>query len=67
MIKSFNKVLNLNDIISVYKNHAPSEALCLLWDKSQLPNLIISEGRDVIETENEEGVETDGNTELLIH
>lgn len=65
--EQFNHIYNLSDIINVYKGRDKSISLCLLWDKEELPDLIITESRDIVTQENEEGVERDGITELSIH
>ena len=60
MIKDFNTLLSLNDITICYKNNTFPNAHCLLWNKEKSAELLITESEDIIKTQDNKGVRTDG-------
>lgn len=47
----------MNGIINCYKNNDFPNAHCLLWNKETGVNLLNTESKKVVETENKKGVE----------
>lgn len=66
MIKAFNTVLSLNEIVGCYINDEFPNAYCLLWNK-EYNNALATEVPELIMTEMRKVVETDGISELSIH
>ena len=66
MIKYFNVLLSLNEIANCYKNNSFPNAHCLLWDKETSAELLITQSDDVIKTENNKGVSTDGKSDFYL-
>lgn len=60
MTKNFNTLLSMNAIINCYKNNDFPNAHCLLWNKETGVNLLNTESKKVVETENKKGVEING-------
>lgn len=66
MTKNFNILLSLNEIANCYKNNSFPNAHCLLWDKETSAELLITQSDDVIKTENNKGVSTDGKSDFYL-
>ena len=66
MIKDFNVLLSINDITNCYKNNAFPNAYCLLWNKEANADLLITQSDDVIKTEDNKGVSTDGKSAFYL-
>ena len=66
MIKDFNVLLSLNDITNCYKNNAFPNAHCLLWNKETSAELLITQRDDVVKTEDNKGVSTDGKSDFYL-
>jgi len=62
----FNTTLTINEIIRAYTTNVFPNASCLLWNHEQDVELLITQFSDVIETENSEGVSTDGGTRFYL-
>ena len=66
MTKDFNVLLSLNDITNCYKNNSFPNAECLLWNKEANAELLITQSDDVIKTECNKGVSTDGKSAFYL-
>lgn len=66
MIKDFNVLLSLNEIANCYKNNAFPNAHCLLWNQETSAELLVTQSNDVIKTENNKGVSTDGKQTIYL-
>ena len=66
MIKNFNILLSFNDITNCYKNNAFPNAHCLLWSQETSAELLVTQSNDVIKTENNKGVSTDGKSAFYL-
>lgn len=60
MIKDFNILLSFKDITNCYKNNAFPNAYCLLLNKEASAELLITQSDEIIKTQNNKGVCTDG-------
>ena len=66
MIKDFNTLLSLNEIINCYKNNSFPNAHCLLWNKETSAELLITQSSDIIKTQDNKGVSTDGKSKFYL-
>ena len=48
----FNQLMSLNEIISCYKNNEFPNAYCLVYNGVIYPELLATENRDIVTTEN---------------
>ena len=48
----FNQLMSLNEIISCYKNNEFPNAYCLVYNGIVYPELLATENRDIVTTEN---------------
>jgi len=62
----FNTALTINEIERAYTTNVFPNAYCLLWNHEEDEELLITQFSDVVETENNEGVSTDGRTSFHI-
>ena len=66
MIKDFNVLLPFNDIANCYKTNTFPNAHCLLWNKERGAELLITQSSDIIKTQDNKEVGTDGKSTFYL-
>lgn len=62
----FNQLMSLNEIISCYKNNEFPDAYCLVYNGVIYPELLATENRDIVTTENRKEVAIDGSSNIYL-
>lgn len=62
----FNQLMSLNEIISCYKNNEFPNAYCLVYNGIVYPELLATENRNIVTTENRKGVAIDGSSNIYL-
>lgn len=62
----FNQLMSLNEIISCYKNNEFPNAYCLLYNGIVYPELLATENRNIVTTENRKVVAIDGCSKIYL-
>lgn len=62
----FNQLMSLNEIISCYKNNEFPNAYCLVYNGVVHPELLATENRDIVTTENRKEVAIDGSSNIYL-
>ena len=63
---NFNQLMSLNDIISCYKNNEFPNAYCLVYNGLVYPELLATENRDIVMTENRKEIAIDGSSNIYL-
>lgn len=62
----FNQLMSLNEIISCYKNNEFPNAYCLVYNGIIYPELLATENRNIVMTENRKEVAIDGSSNIYL-